>query len=107
MTDITNTNTTAASPTTVHPCPNHLIHQHVFPELSLTKDNTGSNQQPYFRAMIFFNKKPGLTDAFFHAHWKSVHADLTMQVEGAGVNLVRYVQVSHLHFLGLRRVYTD
>jgi len=42
--------------------------------------------------MIFFNKKPGLTDEFFHAHWKSVHADLTMQVEGTGVDLVRYVQ---------------
>ncbi|KAH7095250.1 hypothetical protein FB567DRAFT_24062 [Paraphoma chrysanthemicola] len=74
---------------TSYPCPNHLIHQHVFPELSI---GTGSNQQIYFRAMVFFNKKPGLTDEFFHAHWKTVHADLTMQVEGAGVELVRYVQ---------------
>jgi hypothetical protein len=43
--------------------------------------------------MLFFNKKPGLTDEFFHAHWKSVHADLVMQVDEAGVDLVRYVQV--------------
>lgn len=73
------------------PCPNHLVHQHTFPELALGGPK-GSNQQPYFRAMVFFNKKPGLTDEFFHDHWKSVHADLTMQVEGAGINLVRYVQ---------------
>lgn len=42
--------------------------------------------------MVFFNKKPGLTDDFFHDHWRSIHADLTMQVPGAGVDLVRYVQ---------------
>lgn len=72
------------------PCPNHFTHTYTFPELALP---TTSNQQPSFRAMIFFNKKPGLTDAFFHEHWKSVHADLTMQVQGAGVDFVRYVQV--------------
>jgi hypothetical protein len=82
-------NSTATS--NAFPCPNHLVHQHTFPELAI---GTGSNQQSYFRAMVFFNKKPGLTDEFFHEHWKSVHADLTMQVEGAGVDLVRYVQVS-------------
>jgi hypothetical protein len=77
------------------PCPNHLIHQHTFPELALSTASTGSNQQPYFRAMIFFNKKPGLSDAFFHEHWKSVHADLTMQVGEMGKKrggVVRYVQ---------------
>lgn len=71
------------------PCPNHYIHPYHFTELSL---GGGSNQQRYFRAMLFFNKKPGLTDEFFHDHWKSVHADLTMQVQDAGVDLVRYVQ---------------
>ncbi|KAF2031831.1 hypothetical protein EK21DRAFT_87656 [Setomelanomma holmii] len=76
---------------TSHPCPNHLIHQHTFPELGIGTGG-GSNQQPYFRAMVFFNKKPGLTDGFFHEHWKSVHADLTMQVDDVGVELVRYVQ---------------
>jgi hypothetical protein len=74
-----------------HPCPNHSIHAHTFPELALGTASS-SNQQPYFRAMNFFNKKPGLTDEFFHDHWKSVHADLTMQVPGAGVGFVRYVQ---------------
>lgn len=58
-----------------------------FDELAL---GTGSNKQPYFRALVFFNKKPGVTDEFFHDHWKSVHADLTMQTPAAGVNLVRY-----------------
>jgi hypothetical protein len=67
------------------------VHTFTFPEVAL---GSSSNQQPYFRAMIFFNKKPGLTDEFFHEHWKSVHADLTMHVEGAGVSLVRYSQVS-------------
>ncbi|PSN65186.1 hypothetical protein BS50DRAFT_575250 [Corynespora cassiicola Philippines] len=71
------------------PCPNHYIHPYNFPELRI---GTGSNEQPYFRAMVFFNKKPGLTDEFFHEHWKSVHADLTMQVENAGITLARYVQ---------------
>lgn len=73
------------------PCPNHYIHPYNFPELRI---GTGSNEQPYFRAMVFFNKKPGLTDEFFHEHWKSVHADLTMQVENAGITLARYVQVN-------------
>jgi hypothetical protein len=69
----------------------YSVHTFTFPEVAL---GSSSNQQPYFRAMIFFNKKPGLTDEFFHEHWKSVHADLTMRVEGAGVKLVRYSQVS-------------
>ena len=71
-------------------CPNHHIHKYNFSELEL---GTGSNEQGYFRAMIFFHKKPGLTDEFFHEHWKSVHADLTLSTKDAGVNLVRYVQV--------------
>jgi hypothetical protein len=78
------------------PCPNHVAHKHVFPELSLTSTNAGSNQQPYFRALIFFAKKPGLSDSFFHEHWKSVHADLTMQVDAMGKRkggVIRYVQV--------------
>jgi hypothetical protein len=82
------------------PCPNHLIHQHVFPELSISHTGMGSNQQPYFRAMIFFNKKPGVSDEFFHEHWKSVHADLTMQVDKMGRKnggVVRYVQVCCVH----------
>jgi hypothetical protein len=83
-------------PPQTHPCPNHLVHAHTFPELSIAPHSDGSNQQPYFRAMIFFNKKPGLSDEFFHEHWKSVHADLTMQVGGMGRRkggVVRYVQV--------------
>lgn len=78
----------------IHPCPNHLIHHYTFPELAISSGGDGSNQQKYFRAMIFFNNKPGLTDEFFHEHWKSVHADLTIQVADAGVDLVRYSQVS-------------
>ena len=76
------------------PCPNHTIHKFNFDELAV---GTGSNEQPYFRAMIFFHKKPGLTDDFFHEHWKSVHADLTLSTKDAGVNLVRYVQVRASH----------
>lgn len=73
------------------PCPNHYTHPYHFDELRL---GGGSNQQPYFRALVFFNKKPEITDDFFHEHWKSVHADLTMQVQDSGVFLTRYVQVS-------------
>ncbi|KAF2728953.1 hypothetical protein EJ04DRAFT_569079 [Polyplosphaeria fusca] len=74
------------------PCPSHLTHPFTFSELS---PGTGSNQQPYFRALVFFTKKPGLTDDFFHEHWKSVHADLAISIKGASVNLVRYVQFHH------------
>ncbi|XPS68443.1 hypothetical protein M3J09_000731 [Ascochyta lentis] len=66
-----------------------FLHPDRFDELSL---GTGSNEQPYFRALVFFNKKPDVTANFFHEHWKSVHADLTLQTPGAGANLVRYVQ---------------
>ena len=74
-------------------CPNHHTHTFNFNELEV---GSGSNQQPYFRALVFFYKKPGLTDEFFHEHWKSVHADLTLSTKDAGVNLVRYVQVRRL-----------
>ncbi|KAI8939337.1 hypothetical protein NX059_003128 [Plenodomus lindquistii] len=74
---------------TATPCPNHHTHTYHFTELAL---GSGSNQQPYFRALVFFNKKPELSDEFFHEHWKSVHADLTMQVKNSGVLLGRYVQ---------------
>ncbi len=71
-------------------CPNHHTHKFSFSELTL---GTGSNEQTYFRALVFFHKKPGLTGEFFYEHWKSVHADLTLSTKDAGVNLVRYVQV--------------
>jgi len=77
------------------PCPNHNIHKYHFSELELNGP-TKSNEQPYFRAQIFMYKKPGLTDEFFHEHWKSVHADLTMRTKGAGVHLLRYSQVCKL-----------
>jgi len=48
------------------PCPNHLIHKYHFEELAL---GGGSNEQEYLRAMVFFYKKPGLSDEFFHEHW--------------------------------------
>lgn len=71
-------------------CPTHLTHKFKFQELEVGK---GSNQQPYFKALLFFYKKPGLSHDFFHEHWKSVHADLTMRAGKAGANIVRYVQV--------------
>jgi hypothetical protein len=79
--------------TDVPPCPNHNCHRYKFDELRLSNEK-GSNEQPYFRALIFFYKKPGLTDEFFHDHWKSVHADLTIQTRDAGIHLLRYTQVS-------------
>ncbi|KAF2196416.1 hypothetical protein GQ43DRAFT_476344 [Delitschia confertaspora ATCC 74209] len=72
------------------PCPNHTTHSYRFDEVKL---GCGSNEQPYFRALVFFYKKPGLTDEFFHEHWKSVHADLTLQTKDLGVNLGRYTQL--------------
>lgn len=74
-------------------CLNYNNHTFTFSGLEV---GTGSNQQPYFRALVFFYKKPGLTDEFFHEHWKSVHAYLRLSTKDAGVNLVRYVQVSKM-----------
>ncbi|KAF2741771.1 hypothetical protein M011DRAFT_413880 [Sporormia fimetaria CBS 119925] len=72
------------------PCPNHYTHQYTFPEVAL---GSGSNEQPYFRAQIFFNKKPDVTEEFFHEHWKTVHADLTIQTKASNVLLTRYTQL--------------
>ncbi|KAL5421743.1 hypothetical protein PMIN06_013136, partial [Paraphaeosphaeria minitans] len=70
-------------------CPSHLTHQFSFEELAVGQ---GSNQQPYIRILIFFNKKNGLSEAFSHEHWKSVFADLTMSVGDGAKNFRRYVQ---------------
>ncbi|KAF9730029.1 hypothetical protein PMIN04_012799 [Paraphaeosphaeria minitans] len=70
-------------------CPSHLTLQFSFEELAVER---GSNQQPYIRILIFFNKKKGLSEAFFHEHWKSIHADLTMSFGNGTKNFSRYVQ---------------
>ncbi|KAF2867957.1 hypothetical protein BDV95DRAFT_610389 [Massariosphaeria phaeospora] len=55
-------------------------------------DDGGSNRQPYFKVIIFFKKKPNITEVSFHTHWKSVHADMFMSQKGLGVHLMRYSQ---------------
>ena len=65
-------------------------HTYAFDEL---KPGTGSNQQPYFKFLLFFTKKQGTTDEYMHEHWKTAHADLTLASVDAGVEIVRYTQV--------------
>ncbi|KAF2192444.1 hypothetical protein K469DRAFT_800367 [Zopfia rhizophila CBS 207.26] len=60
-------------------------HHFTFKELEPGK---GSNEQPYLKVLFFFNKKPGITEGFFHEHLKIVYADLTMSTKDIGVNLV-------------------
>lgn len=80
-------------------------HNYTFEELQPQSNREGSFQQSYFRFNIFFRKNTGITEEFFHGHWKTVHADLTVSNKDAGLRLLRYTQVS-LHF-SLLSTYTD
>lgn len=63
-----------------------------FPRLS---SEATANRQPYFKITFFLTKLPGLSDADFHRHWETVHADLTVAARGfRDVEVLRYVQVS-------------
>jgi hypothetical protein len=77
-------------------------YKYTFHELKPKKDGKGSNEQPYFRFVTMFKKHPEVTDEYFHQHWKSVHADLTIRANDVGIRITRYVQVccqlhSYLH----------
>ena len=54
----------------------------------------GSNQQPYLRLLMFFNKLPDISEEKFHQWWQTVHADLTVSAAGFNVDVLRYVQAS-------------
>lgn len=69
-----------------------LSHVYTFKELQ-SKHSKHSSHQPYFRFNIFLRKNPHITEAAFHQHWKSVHADLTISQPDAGLRLLRYTQV--------------
>jgi hypothetical protein len=68
-------------------------HNYTFDELKPDIPGLGSNPQPYFRFLLLFKKKPGISEDYFHQHWGTVHADLTMASVDVGVQLTRYVQV--------------
>lgn len=70
-------------------------HKFTFSELRLA---AGSNPQPYVRLLIFFNKRPDVSEEEFHEWWRTVHADLALSVAGFGGHCMRYVQVSRLYF---------
>lgn len=69
-------------------------HNYTFDELKPQAFDLGSYRQPYFRFLILFKKKPGVTDEYMHRHWKTIHADLTMSTKDVGIQIQRYVQVS-------------
>ncbi|KAF2105253.1 peptidase M50B-like-domain-containing protein [Lophiotrema nucula] len=52
----------------------------------------GSNEQSYVRLLIFFKKRPDVTEQHFQEWWKSVHADLGLSAAGFNVHVSRYVQ---------------
>jgi hypothetical protein len=69
-------------------------HNYTFNELRPQRGSNGSFRQPYFRFKVFFRKNTGITEEFFHRHWKTIHADLTISGKNAGLRLLRYTQVS-------------
>jgi hypothetical protein len=71
-----------------------MKHSYTFYELQPRLDGRGPYAQPYLRFLILFKKKADVSEAYFHQHWKTVHADLTMAAEDVGIQLLRYVQVS-------------
>ncbi len=72
-----------------------IPHTYTFCELKPQRGLKGSFRQPYFRFNIFLRKNSGVTAAFFHQHWKTVHADLTISEPDVGTRLLRYTQVYH------------
>jgi hypothetical protein len=65
-------------------------HTFTFPTL---KPDTGSNEQPYIRFLMFIKKRPDISDDKFHEWWKTVHADLAVTVTDFGGHCMRYVQL--------------
>jgi len=80
-------------------------YNYTFKELRSQQNSKGSFQQPYFRFNIFFRKSAVITEEFFHSHWKTVHADLTISEKDGGLRLLRYTQVSR--HLQARIMYTN
>ena len=78
-------------PSTTYPSTSY---NYTFDELRPQRDGQGSFEQSYFRFNVFFRKNAGITEDFFHRHWKTVHADLTISDKDAGLRLLRYTQVS-------------
>jgi hypothetical protein len=79
------------------PLPMHAVenepHNYVFSELQPQTFGGEFYKQPYFRFLILFKRKEGITEEWFHQYWSSVHADMTMAMKGTGMRLLRYVQV--------------
>lgn len=71
-------------------------YKYTFKELRPQHGSQGSFRQPYFRFNIFLRKNSGVTEEYFHRHWKTVHADMTMSEPDAGLRLLRYTQVRHV-----------
>ncbi|KAJ4370419.1 hypothetical protein N0V83_004937 [Neocucurbitaria cava] len=67
-----------------------LNHTFTFPHLA---PGEGSNEQPYVRFLLFVKKRPDISDEKFHEWWKTVHADLAVQVAGFGGHCKRYIQL--------------
>ncbi|KAF2132409.1 hypothetical protein P153DRAFT_275417, partial [Dothidotthia symphoricarpi CBS 119687] len=64
-----------------------------FREFRPQSGRNGSFRQPYFRFLILFRQNAGITEEFFHRHWKTVHADLTLSQADVGLRLQRYIQL--------------
>ena len=62
-------------------------------ELEAREGSTRSiNRQPYLKILFFFKKLPSVSDEYFHTHWSTFHADLSMSAKPFLISSKRYVQ---------------
>jgi len=68
----------------------HVPHDFKYPQLAYDAE---PNSQPYIKLSFFFSKLPEVSYEYFHKHWASVHADLTLGVKSfKDCKIQRYVQ---------------
>ncbi|CAK7201644.1 hypothetical protein SEUCBS139899_004353 [Sporothrix eucalyptigena] len=86
-TELVTPSTASFAPTDPPPVDHPFHHAH-----KLAYDRP-SNRQRYWRINMYFNKKPGVSDAYFVNHWHHVHADLVTGMRAFNEkNLLRYNQ---------------
>ncbi|KAF2275914.1 uncharacterized protein EI97DRAFT_458912 [Westerdykella ornata] len=50
------------------------------------------NKQAHVRVIILFKRRPDISEDYFHLHWSTVHAELTVAARDFGIHISRYNQ---------------
>jgi hypothetical protein len=72
---------------------NEEPHNYTFWEFKPDIDGKIHVEQSYFEFLMSFRRKENISNEYFQQHWKTIHADLTMQHKDSSVMLMRYTQV--------------